>query len=495
MSEIISAMRLIKMYCWEKPFADLVADVRQSEINRLKRKAKLGAINRAVYFMIGPRIMMFASLVTYVLLGNSLDPKTVFATMSMYNVLALSVTGALPAGIACLAEVLVACRRVQDILELEEKPRRPIARSSDDGCISLRNYSAKWNKSVERDNLTDASLEVANRELVVIVGAVGSGKTFLLYSLLNEVEPISGDMVLSGMTSYAPQESWCFSSSIRDNILLGSKYQADRYNQVIKVCCLERDLRLFPNGDLTVIGEKGYTLSGGQKARVTLARAVYAEADVYLLDDPLSAVDPGVARHIFDKCIKGFLHDKTVILVTHQLQFIKSADKIVYLENGKPSAIGTFDELIGTGIDFLSDLSGSSTDTVELDDDRKSSETNEHIEEEVKPSNNTINGSSTDEEVITGSVDRSVYWSYFKSGASVPVVILIFINALFAQALYHYTDFWLSAWTEKYRVVNSSRTSMESSEKSNLVLYSVLMLVLFLMAFISAYAVIRLCLS
>lgn len=138
-------------------------------------------------------------------------------------------------------------------------------------------------------------------QLVIVIGSVGSGKTCLLYLLLREIEHVSGSCTLSGSTSYAPQEAWCFGGSIKDNILMGSLFNELMYEEVIEVCGLRRDLQLFPDGDQTYVGEKGYTLSGGQKARVTLARAIYNQADVYLLDDPLSAVDPKVANHIFDK--------------------------------------------------------------------------------------------------------------------------------------------------------------------------------------------------
>lgn len=127
--------------------------------------------------------------------------------------------------------------------------------------------------------------------------------TALLNALLNEIERVSGSCALSGQTSYAPQEAWCFGASIRENILLGSPMDEEKYAKVVEVCGLQRDLQLFPDGDRTFVGEKGYTLSGGQKARVTLARAVYAEADLYFLDDPLSAVDPQVANHIFEKSV------------------------------------------------------------------------------------------------------------------------------------------------------------------------------------------------
>lgn len=200
------------------------------------------------------------------------------------------------------------------------------------------------------------TLDIDPGQLVVVIGTVGAGKTCLLHAVLNEIETTSGQIVVSGTTSYAPQESWCFSGSIRDNILLGSQFDSARYDSVIKVCGLERDMTLFPNGDSTFVGEKGYSLSGGQKARVTLARAVYNQADVYSLDDPLSAVDPRVSNHIFDRCIKEYLKNKTVILVTHQLQFLTKADKIVVLKDGEAIAMGNYDQLINSSIDFLAFL-------------------------------------------------------------------------------------------------------------------------------------------
>lgn len=169
------------------------------------------------------------------------------------------------------------------------------------GSIIFNNFSGRWTKTLKHDYLSNISLTIDPGQLIVVIGTVGAGKTCLLHSILNEIETTAGSIKMNGRTSYAPQESWCFTGTIRDNILLGSAFDTERYNDVIKCCGLERDMTLFPNGDETFVGEKGYSLSGGQKARVTLARAVYHQADVYLLDDPLSAVDPKVSNHIFDR--------------------------------------------------------------------------------------------------------------------------------------------------------------------------------------------------
>lgn len=162
-------------------------------------------------------------------------------------------------------------------------------------------YNGKWCLDDKTNALKDITLRVKKGKLLIVAGSVGSGKSCFLQALLGDLERVSGQLTVSGQASYAPQETWCFGASIRDNILLGSEFDEKRYSRVIKVCGLERDMKLFPEGDQTYVGEKGHSLSGGQKARVTLARAVYAEADIYLLDDPLSAVDPKVANHIFEQ--------------------------------------------------------------------------------------------------------------------------------------------------------------------------------------------------
>lgn len=177
--------------------------------------------------------------------------------------------------------------------------------------------------------------------LCAVIGPVGSGKSSLLNIILKELIPESGDVIVNGILSYAPQEPWLFAASVRQNILFGLPYDRDRYGIVIKVCALIRDFQLLPYGDRTIVGERGITLSGGQRARISLARAAYKEADIYLLDDPLSAVDAGVGKHIFRECINGYLSDKTVIVCTHQLHFLNHVDHIIIMDHGKGFYLGT----------------------------------------------------------------------------------------------------------------------------------------------------------
>ncbi|XP_023213313.1 multidrug resistance-associated protein 4-like [Centruroides sculpturatus] len=150
-------------------------------------------------------------------------------------------------------------------------------------------------------------------------------------SILGEIPVTSGEVIVKGKIAYASQEAWVFNETIRENILFGEKYQEEKYRKVLHITALEKDISLFPKGDLTIVGERGVIMSGGQKARINLARALYMDADIFLLDDPLSAVDVPVAKHIFEKCIMEYLDEKICILVTHQVQFINSASKILVI--------------------------------------------------------------------------------------------------------------------------------------------------------------------
>lgn len=181
-----------------------------------------------------------------------------------------------------------------------------------------------------------------SHQVVAVVGPVGSGKTTLLQTILKELKLKEGWISVKGSVSYASQEPWVFGGSVKQNIIFGEKFDSKKYEEVVKVCALERDFTLFPYGDRTLVGERGVSLSGGQRARINLARAIYKDADIYLLDDPLSAVDTHVGTHLFDQCICGYLKSKCVVLVTHQLQYLSNVNRIYLLENGKYFSVYCF---------------------------------------------------------------------------------------------------------------------------------------------------------
>lgn len=193
-----------------------------------------------------------------------------------------------------------------------------------------------------------------------------AGKSSLLHVIIGELDIDHGDCKINGSISYASQETWLFEGTVRSNIIFIEEFDQNRYKEVVRVCGLERDLKLMPNGDMTIVGERGISLSGGQKARISLARAVYKQADIYLLDDPLSAVDSHVGKHLFEECIKQFLKNKVCILVTHQLQYLKDINHLVLMYHGRIESQGTYTEVQQTSAEsFLTIQSLDETGTNE----------------------------------------------------------------------------------------------------------------------------------
>jgi len=220
---------------------------------------------------------------------------------------------------------------------------------SEEPYVSICEASSSWNQEVLSNTLNDITLNVRNGSFLAITGAVGSGKSSLLTAILGELPLHRGTISYHGKLSYAPQVPWVFSGTIRENILFGLPLNEERFQQVINICELTKDLTNFTKGDLTEIGQRGVTLSGGQKARVGLARAVYSDAVVYLLDDPLSAVDTKVGRRLFKRCILGHLAGRIRLLVTHQIQYLKDVDRVVVMENGSIIHQGKYAELLRQG--------------------------------------------------------------------------------------------------------------------------------------------------
>ncbi|KAI1289988.1 ATP-binding cassette sub-family C member 4 [Halotydeus destructor] len=490
MKEIIGAMRVIKLYCWEKPFSDEVSGVRRAEVSAIRRKAYLCGVNEAINFC-GTRLILFFTLATHVLAGGKLDPETVFVTMSMFNLLSISVTYILPYAVSSLAEAKVASKRIQAFLSLDEQSSRKMKNGLMRGQVVLKKYSAKWDSRAEKLALSDMSYQIEAGKLILVVGPVGSGKSCLLLALLNDIFVFSGSCEIGGTVSYCPQEAWCFGGTIKENILFGSAYDENWFKTVIDVCGLQRDLEIFPDRDQTMVGEKGYCLSGGQKARITLARAIYRDADIYLLDDPLSAVDPAVAKHIFQKCIKGILKTKTVILVTHQLQFMSKADDVVLLDKGEIITKENFEKRIISGVlDFASYVRRKTGSISE-------SQLHEREYQGEGMAMKNVTDKKTDEESSQSSSSMfDVFWTYFRSGSSLIVVLSVVITAIASQFLYNYNDWWLSEWSDDFESYQTNSTNSPlMGEANNLITYTLLTISLFALTFVRTVGASILCLN
>ncbi|KAG5876600.1 hypothetical protein JTB14_021567 [Gonioctena quinquepunctata] len=287
--------------------------------------------------------------------------------------------------------------------------------------------------------------------------------------LLGELPIKSGRVSLGGKISYSSQEPWLFQSTVRSNILFGQPYDQSTYDEVVEVCALQKDFDQFPQGDKTIVGERGVSLSGGQRARINLARAIYREADIYLLDDPLSAVDTHVGRHLFDECIYRHLKGKTRILVTHQLQYLKNANWIIVINDGHIEAQGTFDELSRKELDFTKLLVAadeSSRLEVEKPEERTVLMTNDLSLRKVSilsisasiysndievPVENPVN-----EEKIRSDPNVSPFYEYYKATGSWFLVSLLVILLIIAQASSTATDYWLASWTDQEHIRHSN---------------------------------------
>ena len=276
--------------------------------------------------------------------------------------------------------------------------------------------------------LSGVNFTIAPGELVIVIGSVGSGKTSLFMGILKELYVLDGSIAKNGDIALAAEVPWIISGTIKENILMGAEYKEEWYNEVIKVCSLEQDLDLFKEyRDETMIGDRGITLSGGQKARVSLARAVYTNREIYLLDDPLSAVDAEVASAIFTQCIKGTLKKKSVILATHQTHFASQADKILILDQGTQVFFGTYSELQDGGYSrYLGEMIQTS--------EKKTKDEggyNEELPQETKVAIKDIK-SILEEERAEGEVPLTVYWEYLMLGYK--HWVFFFVMILFESA-------------------------------------------------------------
>ncbi|XP_056643789.1 probable multidrug resistance-associated protein lethal(2)03659 isoform X2 [Diorhabda sublineata] len=310
MNEIISGIQVIKMYTWEYPFAKLVESVRLKEMKYIRSTSVIRAILMSMDLILN-RAAVAICIITYALTQDALTASYAYAVTSYYRLLG-SLTFFFPQAVSQGSEMYISMKRIQKFLLFDEihgedkavpknwsngnyKPNFELQSKVSGVNVQIKNGSAKWLKSRPENNLEDIDFNVNAGKVVAVVGAVGSGKTTLLHVIMKELELESGSIAVHGTISYASQEPWLFGGSIRQNILFGQEFDQQKYDEVVRVCALQRDFTLFPHGDRTLAGERGVTLSGGQRARINLARAVYKDADIYLLDDPLSAVDTHVA--------------------------------------------------------------------------------------------------------------------------------------------------------------------------------------------------------
>ncbi|KAF1850923.1 multidrug resistance-associated protein 1 [Cucurbitaria berberidis CBS 394.84] len=352
-SEILNNMKSIKLYAWTTAFASRLNHIRNDQ--ELKTLRKIGATQAFSTFTWSttPFLVSCSTFGVFVLTQNRpLTTDIVFPALTLFNLLTFPLA-ILPMVITAIVEASVAVGRITGYLTADELQENAVIRESavqenGDESVRIRDASFTWDRSAERRALHNINLSVHKGELACIVGRVGSGKSSLLQAVLGDLWKIHGEVVLRGKTAYVPQSAWVMNASVRENIVFGHRWDPQFYEKTVQACALRDDFAQLPDGDQTEVGERGISLSGGQKARLTLARAVYARADVYLLDDCLSAVDQHVGRHLIDNVLgpKGLLAGKTRILATNSITVLMEADNILLLREGTILERGSYDQLM-----------------------------------------------------------------------------------------------------------------------------------------------------
>ncbi|XP_063336137.1 ATP-binding cassette sub-family C member 12 isoform X2 [Pelmatolapia mariae] len=366
MNEILNSIKLIKMYAWEDSFEKTIAGLRKNEKKQLQKVSYVQNLNTSITSII-PTIATVLTFLVHTLLGLPLSTSDAFTTIAIFNCMRFSLA-ILPLSVKATAEAAVALKRLRKILLIQNPEPYLMKKVDSDSAIVMENATFSWtrpesqsgpppstangvseHKTAETESssaLKNISFTLPKGNLLGVCGNVGSGKTSLISSILEQMHLLQGSITADGTFAYVSQQAWIFHGTVQENILMGEPFDQTKYDRVVDVCSLRADLKILPFGDQTEIGERGLNLSGGQKQRISLARAVYSNKDIFLLDDPLSAVDAHVGKHIFEECIKKELQGKSVILVTHQLQYLEFCDDILVLDDGEIREAGNHQTLM-----------------------------------------------------------------------------------------------------------------------------------------------------
>ncbi|KAA3483298.1 Multidrug resistance protein ABC transporter family isoform 1 [Gossypium australe] len=470
-SETLKSMRVLKLHSWEPTFLKKLLQLRETERNWLK-KYLFTSSAVAFLFWASPTLVSVITFGVCILVKTPLTSGTVLSALATFRILQEPIYN-LPELISMIVQTKVSYDRIQEFLgeEVQRKFISDHGAKASNVAIEIEPGEYAWetdSKDIKKPTIkiTD-KLKILEGYKIAVCGSVGSGKSSLLCSILSEIPRISGAAIkVYGKKAYVPQRSWVQTGSIRENILFGKDMKKAFYEDVLEACALNQDIEMWDNKDMSVVGERGMNLSGGQKQRVQLARAVYSDSDIYILDDPFSAVDAHTGTHLFKKCLKGLLSQKTVIYATHQLEFLDAADIVLVMKEGLIVQSGKYEELIvDSNGELVRQMNAhrKSLDQVNQPQEDDSltgglcqiSQTEVIEEKHGEPNcNDKLFESSQEEETETGRVKWSVYSTFVAAaykGALVPVIVLC--QVLF-QGLQMGSNYWIAWATEENRNVS-----------------------------------------
>lgn len=454
MREVLNGMKMIKFHAWEDPYQKKIYEERTKESHYIFKCEWLTNLMYGAVFNLPLTSSMTTFLVFYAIGSESGSPGGIFASLALYNALTL-VIAEFPMHLGYCTSASVSLERVREYLEapVEDKKTEENIEAVDEKIdIKLANGEFEWetfedNEKSNKFGLRNINLSISKGEFVVISGPTGSGKSSLLHAISGGIKKTNGTVFINGSSIFYGMP-WIQSASIRENILFGLKFDPIFYYKTIKACALATDINLLPAGDMTEVGEKGITLSGGQKARISLARAVYAQKDVYLLDDVLSAVDSKVARHIVEHCFLDLIADKTKVLATHQLSLIHKADRVIFMNEGSGTIdVGTTEELLIRNSKFVSLMNHTKSQDKGMQVPIKREKT-----EDLEDFDDEEGGLCCAEEKAVNAIPFSIYKEYVKAGSgifsvfAIPVLIGTTVLSIFTAI---FANVWLSFWIDK----------------------------------------------
>ncbi|KAI9143119.1 ABC transporter type 1, transmembrane domain-containing protein [Paraphysoderma sedebokerense] len=500
-SDVIVGIQLVKFATWEKPFSDKILELRKHELSALIVSASMRAFNEAALFIFPVSISFFTFFTAWAA-GIELQSDQVFTTLSIFHLLRITMSIRFPKSLEGLSEGLVSLHRIQEFLLLptlktiKSSPEN-ITQLSNNSVVEMRNASFVYPKAEEFGNgktrrrlkkstatenqppielspsdpvLKDLTVSIPEGALVGVIGAVGAGKSSFCSAILGELDLTSGvcsvnlhgsssDRNQDGHVGYVTQTSWIIAGTVRDNVVFGSAWDAEWFWKVMKMTELKKDIEGWPLRENTIVGERGVTLSGGQRARLSLSRAIYSKPSVFVFDDPLSALDPKVGKLIFNS-IKTGLSTSTRILVTHQLQFIRSCDVILVFDGGRIVASGKFDDIIASGVSFaqvLKEYGERKEESVAVDETIVVDEVGgvtelqkiEMADSPVTAQQNSPGREQVAEAREIGHVRWRTYHDFLMKTVSPFVLLLVLVLMTAGQVAIVFTDFWLAQWTNK----------------------------------------------
>ncbi|TKA68436.1 hypothetical protein B0A49_08545 [Cryomyces minteri] len=508
-TEILQAARFVKYFGWETSFLDRLASIRAREIRSIQI---LLSIRNAI-MAISMSMPIFASMlafITYSLSKHTLVAGPIFSSLALFNSLRMPLN-LLPLVIGQVIDASSSIDRIQEFLLAEEAQDEAEWDYESKDAVVLKHADFTWERSPTQDpdktpgkdprsnkqikeehkaekkaekeakkdakkakhngtetptdgtdststlteenvhpfQLHDIDFTVGRNELLAVIGTVGSGKSSLLAALAGDMRRTAGSVTLGASRAFCPQYAWIQNATVKENIVFGKDFDQAWYDQVVDACALRPDLEMLPNGDVTEIGERGITVSGGQKQRLNIARAIYFNADIVLMDDPLSAVDAHVGRHIMDNAICGLLKDKCRILATHQLHVLNRCDRILWMQEGRIEIIDTFDNLMAHNAEFQKLMA---TTAVEEEQEKEEHVNDDEVLDEKKQlekkkGKKPAGALMQVEERAVKSVSGKIYMAYVRAAGGVWVAPLVILLLILSQGGNIATSLWLSWWT------------------------------------------------